>query len=107
MNDILLYNFLLKKINKDCCKLISNYAYPSKGLLKCWLCIHKYKSSCKFIKKFNLIKKCNCHICDIFYYGHIYNNYYIDLCYKYMNGPNSLQKRHTFFTYLIHTKCLS
>lgn len=126
--------FLLKKINKDCYKLILQFAYPTRRQLESWLFVHKYKSSCSFMKsKFNLIKKCNCHICDIYYYGCIYNNYYIQIFksfhskhyLKYLkekkNRRNNLLNKdnlkkqdknekeiieNSFFVYLKHTKCL-
>ena len=126
--------FLIKKTNKDCYKLILQLTYPTKQQLESWLFVHKYKSSCSFMKnKFNLIKKCNCHICDIYYYGCIYNYYYIQIfksfhskySLKYLKKKNfkendvwnkhNLEKQsknekeifeNSFFVYLKHTKCL-
>lgn len=127
--------FLIKKTNIDCYKLILNFTYPTKEQLYYWLLAHKYKSSCSFINgKFNLIKKCICYNCDIYYYGYIYNYYYINIFKTFCNNHNlkkylkekkkrtkylwnkyNLEKmdknekeiiENSFFVYLKHTKCL-
>ena len=35
-------SFLLKKTNKDCYKLILQFAYPTTQQLDTWLFVHKY-----------------------------------------------------------------
>jgi len=99
-------NYLIKKTNYDCYKLILNFIYPTKKQIENWLFIHKYNSSCIFMKKFNLIKKCNCYICDLQYYGYIYNNYYKSIFKKISYFTIMEKSEDTFFNYLKYTKCL-
>ena len=39
---------LLKKINKDCLKIIYSFMYPTKEQMAQWLIEHKTKSKCKY-----------------------------------------------------------
>ena len=100
MTKILLYNFLLKKTNKDCYKHIISFVYPTKKQMTKWLHEHREKTHC--INK-DWWKKCKyTYICSISKLGWIYNNIHKGNLIHLKYPQHS--ERITFYQYLLYMK---